>query len=241
SLALPALADGQHTVVVTARDRDGNGAPSAPRSFGIDATPPIPPAPKTPAPGAVLRASALAFTTAPATDAISAVASSSLTVDGKPATLDAFGHLLGTKLADGAHSWSTGAVDAAGNAAASPAVPFTLDDVAPRVTILASHRVRVAGRGVRVKLRASEPGRATITLSATKKPARRLHLRLRKGVAVLGRVEVALSGAAQTVTLRVKKATLRRLRHARGLRLRVTVTVADGAGNHRSVVLAGRS
>jgi thermitase len=106
ALALGSLADGTHSVVVSARDGEGNRAPSAARAFGTDATPPVPPTLRAPAAGAVLRASTLAFVLAPATDAASGVATRSLTVDGRPVALDASGRPAGPGLADGRHTWT---------------------------------------------------------------------------------------------------------------------------------------
>jgi hypothetical protein len=204
---------------------------SAVRTFGTDATPPVPPALRAPAAGAVLRSSVLAFALAPATDAASGVAKRSLTVDGRPVAVDASGRLAGPGLADGPHTWAASAVDAAGNAAASAPVAFTLDDTPPAVALADGRRVRVVAGGVRVRLRASEAATAAVTLSAPRPRGRR-------GVAALGRRTLRIGPSARTVTLRVKRATRDRLRHARGLRLRVTVVATDAAGNRRTAVLS---
>jgi thermitase len=241
NFTLPALPDGAHSLVVTARDRDGNRSPSAPRSFGVDTKPPVPPTPGTPAAGAVLRTAALAFTMTAAVDDVSAISAQTLVVDGHPATVDGLGHLVGLALPDGAHSWSATATDAAGNQAVSATLPFTIDNVAPKISILSRRRVRAVSRGASFRLRSSEPATAAVTLAATGKPAHRLHLHARKGVAVLGRATIELGTSAQTVKIRVGPSTLRRLRRAHGLRLRVTVVATDVAGNHRSVILAGRA
>jgi hypothetical protein len=238
-LALGSVPDGTHGVVVTARDNEGNGAPGAARGFGVDATAPVPPVQHTPAAGAVLRSSALAFTVAPATDAASGVTAWSLAVDGRSTTVDAFGRVTGVPLAEGSHSWTTGAVDGAGNAATSAPLAFTIDNTKPSVSILARKRVSVVAGGARLELRASEPASVSITLSATGKAVGRLHLKARRAGAELGHRDIRLGTAAQKVKIAVKKATLKRLRRAHGLRLRVTVVATDDAGNRRSVILAG--
>jgi hypothetical protein len=162
-------------------------------------------------------------------------------VDGNTVIADAAGHLAGPALAEGAHTWTAAAVDLAGNAASSAAVPFTIDDTAPRVSISDGRRVRVGSGGVKLRLRASEPAGASVTLAATGSAARKLRLRPRRGVAVLGTTTTQLASGDRTIQLRVRRSALRRLRHAHGLRLRVTVVATDAAGNARSVVLAGRA
>ena len=229
ALALGSLADGTHSVVVSARDGEGNRASSAPRTFGTDATPPVPPALRTPAQGAVLRSSALAFALTPATDAGSGVASRTVAVDGRPAALDASGRLTGPALDDGPHAATASAADAAGNAATSPPVAFTIDDTPPDVALAGGRRVRVVAGGARVRLRASEAATATVALSA----------RAHRAAAPLGRqTTTRLGPAARTVTLRLPRAARDRLRHTRGLRLRITVVVTDVAGNRGTVVLS---
>ncbi|HEV7751233.1 MAG TPA: S8 family serine peptidase [Baekduia sp.] len=240
-LPVTGLPDGAHTVVVAARDRDGNSSPSAPRGFGIDAKAPTAPTPTTPGTGAVVRSAVLAFTATPAVDDISSISAQSLAIDGRPATTDALGHLPGPRLTEGPHTWSTAAVDAAGNAASSAAVPFTIDDTAPRVVLGAARRVRVVAGGASLQLRASEGAGASVTLAASGSAARKLHLHARSGVVVLGRSSAQLATGNRTVKLRVRSSTLRRLRRAHGLRLRVTVVATDVAGNRRSAVLAGRA
>jgi thermitase len=240
-LALGALSDGQHSVVVTARDGAGNRAPSAPQAFGTDRTAPTPPAPRSPAAHAVVRRPALTFAMTPAADAASGLFATTVLIDGKVAPIDAFGHsALAASLADGHHVWSTSARDRAGNAAASAAIPFVLDDAAPKVSMLGAGRLRIISGGVTAKLRTGESARATVTLAASRPAARELHLRVRHGLARLGQATARLGTSPTTLKVRVARRTLRRL-EGRHLKLRVTVLATDGAGNHRSIVLSGRT
>jgi thermitase len=242
AFALPALGDGQHSVVIAARDGEGNRTASAARAFGTDATAPTPPAPQSPAVGTSVRRSALAFAYAPAADAASGLRGTSVMLDGRPVTLNAFGKLAThIPVADGSHQWSTTATDNVGNAAASPAVAFTVDDAAPRVSLLGSGRLRIVSGGVTVRLKSGESAHATVTLAASRTAARKLHLRVRHGLARLGSTSADLGASPRTLTVKVKQATLKRLRRLRHVKLRVTVAATDGAGNGRSVVLAGRT
>ena len=238
----PPLGDGRHSVTVTARDAEGNRAAAVARTFGIDATAPTAPAPQTPAAGSFVRREALTFFTAPAVDAASGLRGQAVLLDGRPVALDAFGRLAGrVTVADGPHQWSTSAVDNAGNVGASRAVPFTVDDAAPSVSLGGSGRLRIVSGGVALSLRSGEPARATVTLAAGRQAARHLHVRLRHGVAKLGATTTQLGTAAHTVQLRVKRTLLRRIKRSHRLKLRVTITAIDQAGNRRSTVLAGRT
>ena len=239
-LALPTLSDGEHSVVVTARDGAGHRAPSATLAFGTDATAPAPPAPRAPAAGATVRRDALAFAFGTAADAASGLRDSGVLLDGRRVTLDAFGRpRTAVPLADGPHRWLTVASDNAGNAGTSAPIAFTVDDHAPAVSLLGAGRLGTGG--VTVRLRADEAARATVTLAASPSAARRLGLRASHGIARLGTASVELGTTSRALKVKVRRATLRRLAGRRHLRLRVTVVATDGAGNRRSVVLTGRT
>ncbi len=134
-----ALAQGQHTVSAIATDAAGNtGASSGVHGFTVDSVAPAVP---------VLTSPAALVNTAMPTVAGAAEAGSTVTVrvDGAvvgTATTDdvgAWSLTLASALAQGAHTATATATDAAGNTSASSAARgFTVDSVAPAVPVLTS-------------------------------------------------------------------------------------------------------
>ncbi|WP_193613021.1 carboxypeptidase regulatory-like domain-containing protein [Nocardioides lijunqiniae] len=127
------LGEGDHTVAFRAQDRVGNvDATPATRSFTVDTTAPDTTVDSGPAEGAVLTADAATFTfsgTAGDTDTFQCrVDDGEWTVCASPLAL--------TDLAEGEHTVRLRALDAAGNADATPVVrTFTVDTVAPETRV----------------------------------------------------------------------------------------------------------
>jgi len=137
SFTLPtALAEGAHSVRASARDAAGNfSASSAPLSFTVDTTPPLPPLVSSPVAGSTLASGTPTY--AGSSEPNSAV---SVEVDGVvvgTVTTSASGQwtlLAPSPLTDGPHSIRARATDAIGNdSAPGPAVAFSVDSTAPSV------------------------------------------------------------------------------------------------------------
>jgi hypothetical protein len=129
------LADGPHTIELTATDGAGNVATTS-VGFRLDTQPPVISVSAPPA-GAILNASPTI--TGVVTDATSVVALLQAQVDGAastPVALDAAGHfsLPAGPLADGQHSIELTATDGAGNVV-STEVSFNLETQAPTINI----------------------------------------------------------------------------------------------------------
>ena len=114
------LAEGQHSVAATARDRAGNeGVLAAPRTFGVDLTLPDAGEVTAPTEGATIRGGVTV--TATASDATSGVASIRLYLDGSTSPFlvlpapDFTGTWTTAGVADGVHGVAARAVDRAGN------------------------------------------------------------------------------------------------------------------------------
>jgi large repetitive protein len=143
SYALGSLADGTHSLTATATDAAGNaGAPSAALAFTVDTQPPAPPSGLTDAAIVGGFVNAARDTAAQTLTGTAEAGATVLVYDGTTqlgtASANASGawsYHLGV-LADGVHSLSAIAVDAAGNAgAASAALAFKVDTTPPVTTI----------------------------------------------------------------------------------------------------------
>ncbi len=121
------LADGAHTWSVTATDAAGNAATAAGSTLTLDATAPALSALKTETKALGEGKTQVVFSWA----SDDAAASYTLTVDGKDYAATGTSHTL--ELADGAHTWSITATDAAGNAASTNGSGFTLESTTPDV------------------------------------------------------------------------------------------------------------
>jgi MYXO-CTERM domain-containing protein len=133
------LIEGPHTVNATAADATGNTSPSsATNTFTVDTMAPAAPAVNTPANGSVTNDSTPAYSgTAEPGSTVT------VTVDGATvgtATADAAGNWTFTPtapLADGSHTVSATATDAAGNTSPSSATnTFTVDTAAPAAPVV---------------------------------------------------------------------------------------------------------
>jgi hypothetical protein len=127
-----ALADGEHTFSVTATDAPGNtdGSPAT-RTFTVDTAAPQTTLDDGPVAGSTIADSTPTF----AFSSTETGSTFSCKLDGGPAvTCDS--PLTPSALADGEHTFSVTAADAAGNVDESPAtVTFTVDAAAPQTTI----------------------------------------------------------------------------------------------------------
>jgi MYXO-CTERM domain-containing protein len=156
-----ALVDGAHTVSATARDAAGNQSPSSmPVSFETVTSVPGAPTIQAPATDSVL-----ADSTPTVRGEAEPGATVAIFVDGVAVGLTvadrngAWSFTSPVPLADGAHTVTATATDAAGNASpASPATPFTVDTVAP-----ASPDILSPGMGAVI-------GDATPSISGTAEP-----------------------------------------------------------------------
>jgi hypothetical protein len=143
TLDTTALTTGTHTLAVRATDSSGKTTTSAPISVTVDNTPPMITV-TSPAPG--LATNSNATVTGQVTDDLSGVASLQAAVDGgsySNVSFDSGGNFSFTTAlktdgsADGTHTVHLRATDGAGNASAVADVSFTLDTVAPQVTVTA--------------------------------------------------------------------------------------------------------
>ncbi|MGE6761436.1 Ig-like domain-containing protein [Corallococcus interemptor] len=134
------LAEGAHTVTATAQDAAGNTGPaSTARPFTVDSVAPVAP---------VIAAPVSGSTVATQTPVLSGTAEANSTVTVREgttvlctATVNASGAWACTssQLAEGSHSVTATARDAAGNVSpASPPVPFSVDTVAPAAPVIAA-------------------------------------------------------------------------------------------------------
>lgn len=125
------FADGPHHIVATATDRAGNtSAPSAERSFTVDATAPVPPSITTPVEEQVLSASSILVGGAAEPGADVTVREGS-TLLGREAAGPTGAWSLTLSFADGRHTISATATDAAGHESAASARTFTVDTTPP--------------------------------------------------------------------------------------------------------------
>ena len=126
------LADGAHTAIATATDAAGNAA-TASASFTIDTVPPGSPAISAPAPGEAFDASTAAGGVVTVSGTADASATVTVTVGAQTLTAGRAGAAFSATftLADGAHTASATATDAAGNGSPPASVAFTLDANAP--------------------------------------------------------------------------------------------------------------
>jgi hypothetical protein len=159
------LADGPVNVSATATDGVGNVSQPVTRSFTIDATAPLAPTIASPANGAVLSMTPLITGTAEPNATVTVL------VDGMPVgtvTANAQGQwslMLGMMLADGPHTITASATDAANNTSPNATSSFTIDTVAPlAVVINAPAMGAVTGDNTPTISGSAEPG-ATVTVT----------------------------------------------------------------------------
>nr|WP_242544847.1 Ig-like domain-containing protein [Corallococcus sp. NCSPR001] len=133
-----ALAQGAHSFTAQARDAAGNTSQvSAARAFSVDSVAPNAPVVATPAQGALVNTATpfISGTTEPGSTV-------TLSIDGQSsaAVVDGTGNWSftpGTALAQGAHSMTARATDAAGNASQTSATrSFSVDSVAPATPVV---------------------------------------------------------------------------------------------------------
>ncbi|HEY7949308.1 MAG TPA: beta-propeller fold lactonase family protein [Solirubrobacterales bacterium] len=143
--AIQVGADGPHTLAVRARDAVGNVDPTpATYSWTRDTTAPSTPAPSTPLDGAANLAPTTSFSWEPSADALSGVSSYELLIDGtprstvQPQTCEATCTAEVSGLANGGHTWSVRATDAADNTSQSAARTFSVDAEPPGLASLLS-------------------------------------------------------------------------------------------------------
>ncbi len=141
--SIQVAADGPHTLAVRARDALGNVDPTpATYSWTRDTTPPSTPAPSAPLNDAANLGPTTSFSWEPSADELSGVSTYELLVDGtsratvQPDTCAATCTADVSGLANGSHTWSVHATDAAGNTSQSAARTFSVDAEPPGVPSL---------------------------------------------------------------------------------------------------------
>jgi len=166
SLTPPVLADGPHTFTARCRDKAGNtGGPSAAVMVTIDTTAPAAPVIVSPATGAVTNDN---------TPAVAGTAEPALLVEVRDGAAllgsvaaDGAGNWAYTPaaLADGAHSFTARARDAAGNAGpASATVSLTVDTVAPAAPVISSPMDNFMVYGRQVVLAGTAEANSTVVV-----------------------------------------------------------------------------
>jgi hypothetical protein len=93
----------------------------------------------------------------------------------------------------------------------------------------------VLARGLRLRIRCSEPCAARATVALARRAARRLGLPAR-----IGRRSSAARRTSRRLTVQLGRRAERRLARERAVRLRVAVTVTDRSRNARTVRWTGR-
>jgi hypothetical protein len=211
------LTEGAHTFTVTATDTIGNadGTPAA-RTWSVDTTAPETSISSAPAARVRSRVAVLAFASeAGATfrcslDGAAAAACSS------PATYPG--------LKDGRHTFTVFAVDAAGNADASPASrAWAVDATGPKASLgVPKQRLGSAiARGVRFSLKTNEPGRFTLAL-------------VYKGKTV-GTASAGMTRAGtRAITLKLNAKGKKALQQTRSASFAAKLTTRDALGNSKS-------
>jgi Bacterial Ig domain/Calcineurin-like phosphoesterase len=232
---LARLPDGAHAFEV--RAIDASGAPSVPagHAFTVDTTPP---GVAIAAPGAGSVVAGTVAVSAAAADAVG-VARVELSADGVRFATDTAPPWSAPwrtrRSPDGRHRLVATAFDTAGNVASSAPVVVRVrnDRTAPRAALSLPPRPRLRGvlaRGLRLRVRCSEPCRIRARLALARRAARRLGLPVRVGQ----RSSAARRGARRVTVPLARRARLR-LGRERIVRLRLAVTVADASGNARTV------
>jgi hypothetical protein len=104
----------------------------------------------------------------------------------------------------------------------------------PKLAVGRQHLRKIAKkRAIRLRCRLAQPGRCSIRASIRAKDARRLHLKVKRHARsfTLGKGTVKLKRAGTaTVIVRIRRATARRLRHTRSLRVTFTATARYATG-----------
>jgi subtilisin family serine protease len=155
------------------------------------------------------------------------------------------------ELGEGAHKFSTRAVDFAGTPDASaasdsftvdvpdpPPPPPPPDTTAPVVSYNLASRQRISSvsrNGIRVNVGCSEACSLQSAIVISGKEALRLRLVRRAADVTAGRKNAGLASVRRTFTIRLTSAVRRRLATARSALVRVQIVAMDAAGNARTV------
>jgi hypothetical protein len=108
------------------------------------------------------------------------------------------------------------------------------DTTPPAVTLLhPRQRIRNArAHGVAVRATSSEPGTLSVAVSVDKRTARKLKINRRAhGRVVIGRLTQPIAAGATTVHVKLSRRARTALKHARKVKLRISVVITDAAGN----------
>jgi hypothetical protein len=156
------LGEGPHTFEVRATDSAGNTDPTpAARSWTVDTTAPAPPVLTTPADGSVSASSSMTVSGTAEADSIVEVLDEAASKGVTRANADGTWSKPLTGVADGPHSYTATATDAAGNTSApSTAVTVTVDTATPQTTIASGPADPTAATGGDFAFSASESGSA---------------------------------------------------------------------------------
>jgi hypothetical protein len=151
-VVFPSLGDGAHTVQVTALDVAGNESAAAARTWTTDTVAPAAPSITGGPSGITVSRSAILTFTGPG-DA----ASFRCRLDGAAATA-CTSPVAYTALADGAHTVTVTALDAAGNESATAPRAWTVDGTAPNARLLRGPAARTTARVATFRFSSTEAG-----------------------------------------------------------------------------------
>jgi hypothetical protein len=114
--------------------------------------------------------------------------------------------------------------------------PVVIDRTAPTASLSmgTAHLGKFLSGGLKVSVRSNEAGTLGATLTAESTTARLLKKHGVKGVLASGKAR-ATSGATKTLTLRLSRKARRALGGATVVKLKLVITVTDGAGNTRTL------
>ncbi|NTX61907.1 hypothetical protein HUA74_14690 [Myxococcus sp. CA051A] len=131
------LAEGSHTMTVTAKDAAGNTSPTAQRTFAVDKTPPAVPVIQTPASGAVVGTAGTGFSGTAEANSIVTVRVGTTVVGTPQATgTGAWSVPTQTGFTHGSYTVTVTATDAGNNVGPAATRTFTVDTAAPSAPVI---------------------------------------------------------------------------------------------------------
>jgi hypothetical protein len=226
---LPALADGAHSLSVSAIDAEGNTDPTpATRSFAVDAT----------APNTVITDGPEGPTkTGPSFAFISTEASSTFECRMDSAAFAACSSPKAyASLDQGNHTFRVRAIDRLGNADGSPALrEFKFDSQVEGADVSADKKQEIKGDKVRVKVDVEAQEAATASAGGTVEVPKG-HSKKAKSYKLKDVSKSLLAGAKKTLKLKPKKSKDKRkiaaaLADHKKVKAKIEITITDDVGN----------